>query len=603
MTDRDLVVVTVPGVQRYIAESRSTADAAAASRIVSGLTGAMVQAVEPPDEVVLPGVGDAGLPNRVVALAEAGTGAALAQRLAARVQDAWSTQVARVWPGGQAPAGVPAAPGFPSVRWVVVEASVGDYATQWDRAQKALAARKRTGVFDRYDDPTVSRLCALTGRWAAVDDSIPVRPAVRRRRGEALSVPALVKRAHGGPGFASTWSVATGPFRHALIAGLPDDPDLSNAVDKLRGEITAMEAHGVRFGTGRLPGLTASPDPAQTKGPAAWLVDVEGACLLPENWAVDSVRRDHSLVEPPDTSSREQFQQACDRCMGAAAKLLSLAAAREIPTPTPYLAVVVQDADHMGPRLGRLPTARDDLRRWHVDVSAALLDAAVAQRVALEDADPGCLGRLVYAGGDDALGFVPVRHAVTAADALNAAFGAVVAGSVDRPGALPGATASTVLVFFHASSSLQSTLTAARELLAEAKGVQRPGFAVAVLRRGGERVRAVRPWPGGWPLPAGTSAPAALGVLVEAMRRGLSGRLAADLERDADQIAGLSRDGRRRELRRLAARHGAARDGVTGAVDALLALSSAETLSPDAAPLTSAARWAAVARFIAGEGR
>jgi CRISPR-associated protein len=44
MADADLLVVALPGVQRFIAESRTTADAAAGSAIVSSLAAAMVSA-------------------------------------------------------------------------------------------------------------------------------------------------------------------------------------------------------------------------------------------------------------------------------------------------------------------------------------------------------------------------------------------------------------------------------------------------------------------------------------------------------------------------------------------------------------------------------
>ena len=45
MPGPDLVIATIPGVQQFITDSRSTADAHAASRIVSELTAAMRQAV------------------------------------------------------------------------------------------------------------------------------------------------------------------------------------------------------------------------------------------------------------------------------------------------------------------------------------------------------------------------------------------------------------------------------------------------------------------------------------------------------------------------------------------------------------------------------
>jgi hypothetical protein len=95
------------------------------------------------------------------------------------------------------------------------------------------------------------------------------------------------------------------------------------------------------------------------------------------------------------------------------------------------------------------------------------------------------------------------------------------------------------------------------------------------------------------------------------MRGGLSGRLVADLERDATAVGSLSAAGRAGELRRVVRRHStstptagdAAGPDADAATEALLALADADLMTAAAAPLTSAARWAAVARFIAAEGQ
>ncbi|WP_460494772.1 hypothetical protein [Dactylosporangium cerinum] len=49
--------MTVPGVQRFVGEARSTADVASASGIVSDLTAAMVAEVTASSEVVRPAGG------------------------------------------------------------------------------------------------------------------------------------------------------------------------------------------------------------------------------------------------------------------------------------------------------------------------------------------------------------------------------------------------------------------------------------------------------------------------------------------------------------------------------------------------------------------
>src|SRR5262245_16671227 len=106
---RDLVVIALSGVQRFIRESRSTSDLSAASEIVARL------AMEAADvchsvgaDVVFPvasggrvGAGSAradgdpvvGVPNRVVALAALGAGEQLAHRVAEVVTEQWAMWV------------------------------------------------------------------------------------------------------------------------------------------------------------------------------------------------------------------------------------------------------------------------------------------------------------------------------------------------------------------------------------------------------------------------------------------------------------------------------------------------------------------------------
>jgi CRISPR-associated protein Cmr2 len=584
--DCDLVVVSVGGVQQFIAEARSTADVAAGSRLLSEIAAAMCAVVIEPAELVMPEAarGDLGLPNRVVAVTQPGTGAALAGRMVDAAVQSWQDRVLRLWP-----AAGPSAPGFPVTQWVVVEPTSGGYRQQWERAVEAMAARKRTRTFPRYEARTVRRLCALSGRWPEAERGPQVW--IRRRRGEALSVPAVVKRhAAAQLSFPSTWSIATAPTRYEIARRAEADERVRGSVRVLRQAVEALNRFGVRFGSGRLAGLRG-----WTADEARWVADIEGACLVPETWTVESVASEHNIT-PTDTAA---FGSAVAHAREA---LMQVFRTAEVDQPSPYLSVVAQDADRMGRRLSGGAGAGDDLRAWHRRVSAALVEAGDDQRRCLEDSGVlgsgqyggGALGKLVYAGGDDLLGFVPVRTALRAAQALNDSFATLVGG---ESGPVQRATASTAIVFFHASSSLQTAMAGVRSLLEEAKRTHRPGFGVAVWRRGGERARAVGRWRLGSPM-RGSGAPQALEAVVEAMRNGLSGRLVADLEREREPMRTLSGAGREAELRRLVRRHAAANVDADAAADALLALSADGEVRQ-----ASASQWAATARFVSSEGR
>jgi CRISPR-associated protein Cmr2 len=132
----DLVVVALPGVQRFLEEARSTSDVSAASGIYSALAGRVVDSLgaEPGGQLVLPvrdapspgpdvprsgQDGELGLPNRIVALLPPGSGAAAARRASDAVQEAWQgwvRQVMRPAPGDPQPQ----TPGFPRVYWVCI---------------------------------------------------------------------------------------------------------------------------------------------------------------------------------------------------------------------------------------------------------------------------------------------------------------------------------------------------------------------------------------------------------------------------------------------------------------------------------------------------
>ena len=145
-----VVVVALPGVQRFIAEARSTADVSAASEIYSALaeqavnmlrgeTGAHLVLPADSGSSDVPPAGQGGMPNRVVALLPPGTGAAAARRASETVHEAWRTWIRRALEPARGEA-LPETPGFPCVQWVCVPADPAGYQAQWLQAQRLLSA-------------------------------------------------------------------------------------------------------------------------------------------------------------------------------------------------------------------------------------------------------------------------------------------------------------------------------------------------------------------------------------------------------------------------------------------------------------------------------
>ncbi|MGH3407619.1 MAG: type III-B CRISPR-associated protein Cas10/Cmr2 [Streptosporangiaceae bacterium] len=585
----ELVLVALSGVQRFIAEARSTADLSAGSGLVSGLASAMVAAVPDRSELIFPADADhagSGMPNRIAVLTRAGAGRELADAMANAALRRWEGWLRSAFHGS----GPHDTPGFPATQWVVVPLGTGGYRDGWARAQAMLAARKRIRDFPGYRVDQQG-ICALTGRWAVVSSARAPKSAYNVRRNEALSAVGHAKRWYGrahGAGFPSTWSIATAPYRDAIIRRGEDDGDLWSAVADLNQAVEALHesigetaAATMRRGSGALPGMRATDDDA-----LGWLRELEGLWSVPDTWAPDGLRRDYDLsAEPP--------ARLCEDGRRAALALARAAHEAGIPPLSPYLAVLAQDADRMGERLGAFPADTGDPLGWHRSVSRALAGVAQRQREAAESS--AHLGRVVYAGGDDVLALLPADRALAAARTVNQLF----AEDDTLAATLGSSSASTAIVFFHASWPLQSAVSAAQALLKDAKERSRPGLGAAVLTRGGERTRVVLPWLDQRVSPERPM----IGYLAElaaAISGPLSGRLASGLEDDRRGLAELGRDWLERELSRRAARHGVADEHVPAVGRTLAVLCGS---APGEQGFVDCADSVLVARFLAAQGR
>jgi CRISPR-associated protein Cmr2 len=320
--------------------------------------------------------------------------------------------------------------------------------------------------------------------------------------------------------------------------------------------------------------------PASADEDLAWLRSAEGAWCVPSTWDPAGLRAGNDLDHPLD----EDYVHLARLMAG---DLSRAARDKDVVPLTSYLAVIAQDADHMGERLAEFPDGVAPVT-WHQGVSAALVSAARSQRAAIERA--GSYGRVIYAGGDDLLALSPVATALTCAREANAAFREAVSGQ------LPEATASAAVVYFHASWPLQSAIAAARALLDDAKArfSNRHGLGIAVLRRGGERSRLIVPWldPDDPRMPM-LDHVQALAESMAGTQSGLSARLASELERDRQALASLDPEWVTRELLRRSSRHG----GSEGAERALLALSYENPRGGRELP----GEAVLVASFLAGE--
>ncbi|MDS1269708.1 type III-B CRISPR-associated protein Cas10/Cmr2 [Lipingzhangella sp. LS1_29] len=574
MANDDLVVLAISGVQRFIEESRRTADLAAGSEIVaqfgreaaSHLTTAhhatlvFPPALPTPDA---PQITD-GAPNRIVALVPAGQGAPAATDTERHLHQLWTGWIERTFRD------VPAQPdpGWPKVQWACAPAGVGDYPQQWDLANRALAARKEARDFQqsltRGRNP-----CELSPQWpeASLPPNTPPRhsagdPARTTRTNiDQLSVTGWVKRCwhqrngeHSQQsGFPATNAIASAPYRAALLEQW--NHDISEAARKLHdavGTVLGEEPYS-EYPVPGLPGPYTDPV-------AEWLRAGAGIWVYPETWHRQRLERRYR-----NGSSDPEFADAVTCGKQAAARLIELSTTMTPPQPIPatHLAVLVQDLDSMGDFLKGHSPGRDGSRvtpgvDGHRDVSQLLQQAAGQQRRTVNSVEN--LGSVVYAGGDDLLALLPARTALRVAQQCRDGL----------PPALP--TVSTALLFFHHASPLQDALVRAHEALEQAKSRDgKHGLAVGYVQPSGSAATCVTAWqptpdqPTGAErlrlFPAATvpapshSTPDHPNHPAPALDARLSPRLVADLERSRDGLDALEQSIAGQEVRRLVARH------------------------------------------------
>ncbi|MFF4845286.1 Cas10/Cmr2 second palm domain-containing protein [Streptomyces collinus] len=485
---------------------------------------------------------------------------------------------------------------MPSVQWVCVPSSVGDYAEQWAVAQEALVARRRVRDFAAVVEPERA-LCSLSPRWPAET----VEPkGLQAHEKDRLAAANWVKRLwhqrvlpgdkdagttgsagrKKAAGFPSTSAVVSGPFRRRALERLHGHREVRNAVVALEGSVAKLRVPRET----PLPALRARNMVGGGDAAARWFASSAGRWVYEESWKAETLARefpgvDATVLDGAVRAGHEALKRLLRRMLTE----------YTVGPPGAYLAVLAQDLDSMGRFLGGGqwgPGPRIEVGvSAHRDVSQRLSSLAATLRDGLEDSV--LMGVPVYAGGDDLLAFAPASKALAAARYAHD----VVVDQGDLP------SVSTAVLFFHHRSSLQQAVAGAQELLEEAKSAvpeRKHVRGVGYLRLSGVRESALQPWvPSGGSV--GESGPARgpdrdFGLFLasstgsggkerdgqrddnEQSARGLSLRLVAVLARDAAELSALPEDLYEAEVSRLVYRHG----GTAGEAQALLRLGREE---------------------------
>lgn len=248
--------------------------------------------------------------------------------------------------------------------------------------------------------------------------------------------------------------------------------------------------------------------PVPNIGLAAWLENAQRnqhaalalAKLVAACTALPRIRRDEAWVEALPYDAQILLPERWEPYLSEHGMSLEEAARfgrahvkpllDNMPLPYPYVACLVADGDRMGDAINALATNGPERHRSFSRTLSLFADKA---RAIVEKDHRGIL---VYAGGDDVLGFVCVQDALACADALRVAFAEVVReamGSAEVK--LP--TLSVGIGIGHVLQSLGRLLTLGRDaerLAKRANGRKRNTLAVIHEKHSGM----VRTWHASW---------------------------------------------------------------------------------------------------------
>jgi CRISPR-associated protein Cmr2 len=492
---------------------------------------------------------------------------------------------------------------FLEVYWVVVEEQTAGSAVDRKRAQDALDARKR--LRDFADAEELDLKCVLCGArqelsgeksasqarnwWKGLTQAqrtnqhkvIRVREdgserlcAVCAVKRAALAADALKPTLNKDDGhFPSTSSVAAAVFKKQLLVAGRGEAELKYHFETLR-----QLRNPAQVDEECLPELhrTATRLPHGLK---KQLLKFDGDLFYAETFTEKRLREEYPNVQATLAEFGAESLRALYRAVSDDDP------AKHIPPPSKYFAALMMDGDHMGEFFAKASEQQAKA------LSQALSEFATDQ--ALKTVEQH-LGRLVYAGGDDALALLPLEMALPCAQALQQGFRKAVLQSVSLQGLrLP--TPSIGIAIGHHTAPLEGLLLAMQQAEKSAKNAYgRDALCVHVLKRSGEEVRVGAHWQAG-----GQESAEVVTQLVELLnKRALSMKFPTAVAEEARFLPGSAIGA---ELRRLADRQkGEKFEPHKGEVEGWVARASGWA---SAIHLEDFERWVLLARFIASRGR
>lgn len=607
-------------VQDFIAAARRTQDLWIGSWLLSHLSRAAIkEAVRQGAALVVPAAlpeggepSDAGTTNHFVARIDGGEPQTVAREAEAAVIEEWERiegatrraffgdppdeTAGRIWSRQVG--------SFLEIYWALV-AGDGGGAEPRRRAQEALDARKRLRDFQQVEEPHLKcTLCGqrqeLSGKEFVGDarrwwDGFAARHSgrFRVRANERLCAVCAVKRGALMAGalseaglrksdrhFPSTSGVAAATFKKKLLANEGAGEKLGTLLKVFQDMKVAGDG---RVDKDSVPELAHVPSvlPPTLRDD---VLTLDGDLFYPETFKEGRLMRERPTA----------FYEGGEAATRSLRELYAAVGMR----PSKYFAALKMDGDRMGEFFGKAD--EHQARALSLAVTSFSREAREIVRRRF--------GRLVYAGGDDALALLPLEEFLPCARELQEGFKTAM-GGLTVPEGLGLPTPSVGAAVAHHTAPLDLTLLAMQHAERSAKNTYgRDALCVHILRRSGEEIRIGTRWtlPGGKSLVA--IAERAASMLAEDSNV-LSMKFPYSVATEARALETLPRVAREAELNRLARRHKGRNfaEKAAGELAGELAEWSDSASGPAeegrALGLVEVARWLLLARFIAAGGR
>jgi CRISPR-associated protein Cmr2 len=437
-------------------QARKAQDFHAGSKILSGLTKSALKEAKDISkncEVIFPNENIESMPNRFMAIVESDDIQKFGEELKKHVEDCFKDQVNEAFKdvfNNKYPSGYEfQRDNFLSITWAAFDYEGNNYQQNYKELESILGGVKNIREFNQLPDTEKGKKCSICGERNAIifDDKVPSKKAHLMKPGEGLCAICGFKR----------FTKDTDSYKSTSDIAL----------------LHTMKELGIKLGR-KIDNKSYEPQ---------ILVMAEKDVVNNKKnieEQINKIEKDKSFDKTPTDKIRKTLE------------ILKLIVENKIKR-TRYYALIAFDGDSMGETLGggKLKIG-EDLKKFQQDLSKHLGDFAKAVCNEIKEDE----GQVVFAGGEDFLGFVNLESLFSVMERLRTLFDTEVHNKLaDRLENGKKLSFSAGVVVAHVKTPLGNVIGMSREMEKKAKEKERKdAFAIAVMKHSGEINQAIFNW-------------------------------------------------------------------------------------------------------------